>query len=176
MAVGIWGLAAVEDIDFSLLTREIYAHGFGRRLSPKQIGYFSRRDNRGGRGVSMACPQHESFDECCQKRTSVENSCQKVLRLPAHLCLSRNHAPKRQCSSTSSRLNFDFLSKPTALRAPPVAEVCDLEAAKRKKRRVPLRTGLALYYVAWAVSEELDSYPRAHENSSWKQITVKADV
>lgn len=37
MAVGLCGLAAVEDIDLSLLACEIYAHGFGRRLSRKQV-------------------------------------------------------------------------------------------------------------------------------------------
>ena len=35
MAVGICGLAADEDIDLSLLTCVIYAHGFGRRFISK---------------------------------------------------------------------------------------------------------------------------------------------
>lgn len=35
MAVGICGLAAVEDIDLSLLICGIHAHGFGRRFISK---------------------------------------------------------------------------------------------------------------------------------------------
>lgn len=38
MAVAICGLAAVEDINLSLLPCERYAHGFGRILSRKQVG------------------------------------------------------------------------------------------------------------------------------------------
>lgn len=127
------------------------------------------------RGLSATYDTYESFEVCRQNRTSVEKLMSKSSSAP-DLFLSQTTRPKDSAAQQArdwtlifcqSRLHWELLS---------VAEVCDLEAAKRKKRRVPLRTGLALYYVAWAVSEELDNYSRAHENSSRERITVKANV